>query len=136
MAKTNESDAPAADTTTTPAPAPAASTPVAARASIPALGVVGIAAGTVLAAGLFFGGGLAVGMALPDAHRGPAFANSQLGNGEQQRDGVRPNDRQGLRPSGQDGQRPPFGEQGPQQPGPQQPGPQQSDDAPDDEVEN
>lgn len=130
MAKTTESDATAAEATE-PVPAPAASTPVATRASIPVLGVVGIAAGSVLAAGLLFGGGLAVGLALPDAHQRPAFAAGQLGDGSEQREGVLPNDRQNAQDR-RDGQRPPFGDHRPQQ-GPQQPGPQQNNDAPDEQ---
>ena len=82
MAKTNESDAVAADSTTTepvaaPAPTPAAE-PVAARAPRTGLRIAGIAAGGVLAGALLFGGGIAVGHALPDGHGGPGFMTAQL----------------------------------------------------------
>lgn len=104
MANTNESDAPAADTTT---PA-AASIPVAARSSRTGLGIAGIAVGSVLAAALLFGGGLAVGLALPSGETGPHFAAGQNDPRPGDRDGQRPGDRDGARPGDRDGQRPPI----------------------------
>ena len=96
MANTNESDAPAADTT----PPAAAAIPVATRSSRTGLGIAGIAVGSVLAAALLFGGGLAVGLALPSGETGPHFAAGQ--------NGPRPGDRDGARPGDRDGQRPPI----------------------------
>ena len=91
MANTNESDAPAAAT-----PPAAASAPVATRSSRTGLGVAGIAGvavGSVLAAALLFGGGVAVGVALPGGEIGQHSAAGQ--------NGPRPGDR--------DRQHPPIG---------------------------
>ena len=112
MANTNESDAPAADTT----PPAAASIPVATRSSRTGLGIAGIAVGSVLAAALLFGGGLAVGLALPSGETGPHVAAGQNdprpgdrdGQRPGDRDGARPGDRDRARPGDRDGQRPPI----------------------------
>ena len=109
MAKTNDSDAPAADTTPSTATTATAPTPAAARASRSGLGIAGIAVGSVLAAALLFGGGVAVGLALPSDQMGPDSASGQLDERQGERDGVRPGDRDGVRPGGHDRQLPPLG---------------------------
>ena len=109
MANTNESDAPAAAT-----PPAAASAPVATRSSRTGLGVAGIAGvavGTVLAAALLFGGGVAVGVALPGGEIGQHSAAGQNGPRPGDRDGARPGDHDGARPGDRDRDRqhPPIG---------------------------
>ena len=109
MANTNESDAPAADTTPPAATSAPASTPAAARSSRSGLRVAGTVAGSVLAAALLFGGGVAVGLAVPGVDIGPDSASGQADERPSGRDGVRPGSRDGARPGGQDRQRPPIG---------------------------